>query len=478
MMANQPDRPNLLFVFSDQQSFDMVGCNGNDQVITPNLDGFARQGVRFNHCVSSCPVCTPYRGMLLSGQHPLYNGAFTNDVQMLSDNGASFGEVLRDANYRTGYIGKWHLHGGWRDRPIPAGPHRHGLDDCFLTNNCTIDFRAGHSFFWNESGEKEFFEEWNVYGQTNQAIEFLDQCTSEQPFALFVSWDPPHDQGLGSLQNLRYEAPDDLMARYDWDAIRLRPDTPDTPQNREDVHGYMAMCTGLDVAFGQLMDKLRERGLDRNTIVVYTSDHGDLLGAHGRPWSKCFPEDEAVRVPLIVSWPDRLHAGQSSDLLVGTLDFMPTILGMMGLSIPEICQGKNLAEHFFSGHGDAVESIPLFYYGPTQTGDQSWHGVYTARYTYSVTLSREKTGEPRNTLYDRLEDPHQQTNLFYSPDHRSIRDRLHRLTLDWVDTFKDPCINGYEMVGVLFGKPECKLHRDRAERALPCRPIDLLTKST
>ena len=112
--ARKPSRPNLLFVFSDQQSWDMLGCYGNDQIITPNIDKMAARGVRFNHCVSSCPVCTPYRGMLMSGQHPLYNGCMVNDIQMLPGKGSDFGEVLRDAGYHTGYIGKWHLHGGNR----------------------------------------------------------------------------------------------------------------------------------------------------------------------------------------------------------------------------------------------------------------------------------------------------------------------------------------------------------------------------
>ena len=133
-------RPNLVFVFSDQQSSDMLGCYGNKQVISPNLDRLAAQGVRFNHCISSAPICTPYRGMLLSGQHPLRNGAFENDVRMLPGDGKYFGEVLRDNGYRLGYYGKWHLYGGDRDRPVPPGPYRYGFDHEFVINNCTLDY--------------------------------------------------------------------------------------------------------------------------------------------------------------------------------------------------------------------------------------------------------------------------------------------------------------------------------------------------
>ncbi|MDP6354301.1 MAG: sulfatase-like hydrolase/transferase [Planctomycetota bacterium] len=134
------NKPNLLFVFTDQQSFDMLGCYGNEQIQTPNLDRLAKESVRFEYCIASTPVCTPMRGMLLSGQHPLKNGAFSNDVCMLPGKGKYFGEVLRDNGYRTGYIGKWHLYGGERNRGIPAGPYRYGFDDVFLSNNTQLNF--------------------------------------------------------------------------------------------------------------------------------------------------------------------------------------------------------------------------------------------------------------------------------------------------------------------------------------------------
>ena len=136
-------RPNLVFLFSDQQSSDMLGCYGNGQVITPNIDRFAAESVQFQHCVSNSPVCTPYRGILMSGQYGLFTGAIRNDYQMGPGAGTYFGEVLRDAGYRMGYIGKWHLFGGDRLRPIPPGPYRFGFDHTFLSNNCTLEYRGG-----------------------------------------------------------------------------------------------------------------------------------------------------------------------------------------------------------------------------------------------------------------------------------------------------------------------------------------------
>jgi arylsulfatase A-like enzyme len=158
----KPKPPNLLFVFSDQQSFDMLGCAGNTQVKTPNIDAFARKGVRFEHAVANCPVCTPCRSMLFSGRHPLYNNCFENDRRLLTEDaiGPGLGHGLRDAGYRMGYVGKWHLYGGDRDRPIPEGPDRQGFDDCFLSNNCHVNYHPDHSFLWNEKGEETQFNPW------------------------------------------------------------------------------------------------------------------------------------------------------------------------------------------------------------------------------------------------------------------------------------------------------------------------------
>ena len=209
-------RPNLVFVFSDQQSWDMLGCYGNPDVISPNLDRLAEQGVRFNHCISSSPICTPYRAMLLSGQHTLRNGAIGNDIRMLPGKGNYFAEVLRDHGYRTGYYGKWHLYGGDRNRPIPPGPYRYGFDHEFLSNNCTLVYDKERAYYWDENGEKQMYGDWEPYAQTRQAVEFINKH-ADRPFALFVSWHPPH-----RWKN-RYRGPADLMKLFDPAKLHLAP---------------------------------------------------------------------------------------------------------------------------------------------------------------------------------------------------------------------------------------------------------------
>jgi len=473
-----PARPNLVFVFSDQQSWDMLGSYGNPDIQTPSLDRLALAGVRFNHCISNSPVCTPYRGMLFSGQHPLNQGAIQNDLQMLPGNGTYFAEVLRDAGYRTGYYGKWHLYGGDRERGVPPGPCRYGFDDEFLVNNCTLSFDAAHAFYWDQDGRtKQLYNAWEPDGQTRQAMDFVDRRAG-QPFALFLSWHPPHNWSGG---HEGYSAPEDLLKLYDPGALRLRSTVPDTPQVRRAYQGHMALISGIDRAFGRLMEKLEERGLADNTIVVFTSDHGDMLQSYGwAPNHKGRAESISCRVPLLVRWPARLKPG-TSDLLVGTLDLMPTLLGLMGLPVPATCQGRDTSGAILAGRDDGVEALPLFYL------PLNWRGVYTRRHTYSVALHDPAEApvpggrETFDVLYDRQADPGETRNLFNDPDSAGLRGKLHAQTLEFMKMFGDAGLDCREIIRRVVREEdlpavEGPLSRrpDGAEARLRGRPVDLL----
>ncbi len=424
--------PNLVFVFSDQQSSDMLGCYGNKEIITPQLDRFAQGAVRFNHCISNSPVCTPYRCILMSGQHPLQSGGMANDIQILPGQGHYFGEILRDAGYRTGYYGKWHLYGGDRVRPIAPGPYRYGFDYEFLSNNCTLLFDKERAYYWDENGKRTLYGDWEPYAQTRQAMEFLDQH-ADKPFALFLSWHPPHNWGK---EQAGYNAPEDCLKLYDPAKLTLRPTVKDTPEVRRMYQGHMAMISSLDRAFGWLMEKLEEKHLAENTIVVFTSDHGDLLMSYDWPGNKARAEHGSCRVPLLIRFPGHLKPGVS-ELLMGTFDLIPTLLSMMELPVPETCQGHDLATAIAEGRDDAVEFQPLFVL------PLDWRGIYTRRYTYSFTV-RTGDGKPDlyhkknfNCLYDRATDPWETRNLYDLPEHADLRQQLHEQTLAWMKRFGD-----------------------------------------
>ena len=469
-------RPNLLYVFSDQQASDMLGCYGNGQIITPHLDQFASQGVRFRHCVSNSPVCTPHRAMLMTGQHPLHNGCLSNDIQLLPGNGAHFGEVLRDAGYRMGYVGKWHLYGGYRNRPIPAGPHRHGFDHVFQSNNCHVNYHPGKCYYWTEEGQKVHFEDWEQYGQTKQALGFLDKCRADEPFALFVSWHPPHDHaGLGKYAG--YSAPADMLAKYDISTLELRPNTPDTQRHRRMLHGHMALCTSVDVCFGWLMDKLRAKGLAHNTIVVFSSDHGDMLRWIGkRRLVKTRPEEESAHVPLLVRWPARLSP-RTSDLLIGTMDLMPTLLGLMACKAPQSCHGHDLSAAVLTGNDRATEAVPLFMHPGF-----GWRGVYTRDYTYSFSAHQPEAlakqpepGMSLNRLHHHASDPNSVSNLFDSPKHRGVREGLHQRTLAWMEQIGDPNLPWRTLASLCLVQGRGRTYRKQdATGELKGRPVDLI----
>lgn len=433
---SENNKPNLIFIVTDQQSFDMLGCYGNTQIITPNIDKLAENSVQFNRGISTSPHCTPFRGMLLSGLHPIHNGALNNDIRMLSSKEIGketkyFGEVLRDGNYNLGYIGKWHLYGGDRNRPIPEGPYRYGFDDVFLSNNCTLQFGQDKAYFWDEKGEKTLYEDWEPYGQTKQALNFIDE-RAKKPFALFINFHPPHDWKGGN-----YEAPKELMSLYNQDTLKVRGNAEDTLENRIKYQGHMAMVTSIDKSIGWIMDKLKEKNITDNTIIVFTSDHGDLLMSHGWPNNKGRPENESIHVPLIISYPAKLKP-RKSDLIFGTLDFMPTILTMMDLPVPTSVQGKNLLDAIIKQDDDVVKYTPIFNF------NHEWKGVYTKRYTYSFSTKKGITSQilnnirfERNCLYDREKDPLELKNLFNSPEYASVKDTLHANTLEWMKELND-----------------------------------------
>ncbi|MDA9555464.1 sulfatase-like hydrolase/transferase [Pelobium sp.] len=435
----QKSKPNLVILLADQHSYDELGCYGNTQVKTPNIDKFAKEGIRFNQCFSNEPICTPFRGLLMSGQHSLKNGCYTNDVPLIPGNGKKLAEVLRDNGYNTAYIGKWHLLGGDRNRPIPRGEMRYGFDETFLTDNCTTQFEAGKAYYWDDNDEKVIFNKWQPYGQTDQALEYLDSRKNvDKPFVMVVAWHPPHNVGkeigLDGKKHYTYKAPEELMALYNPDMIKVRPGIKSTPDLRRMYQGHYAMITGIDKAFGAIMDKLKALNLDENTIVVYSADHGDLLEHFDINEPKQHPQDYSSRIPFLMRWPKHLKAGTSTNLLFGAMDMMPTLLGLMNMPVPKECDGKNLSKAILTGNPKAVDYVPYWCF-PERT-----RGVFTQNYTFST----EKNGTQKsvnNVLYDRKNDPYQLTNLFGDIRYKTIQADLLKLTYSAMKKYGDNFYN-------------------------------------
>ena len=426
-------------VLSDQHSYDMLGAYGNGRIITPNLDQFAKEGIRFNNAISNQPVCTPFRGMIMSGLQPLKNGAFVNDVPLLPNKSKLLAQILKEQGYQTAYIGKWHLLGGNRDRPVPKGELRYGFDT-LLTNNCHVDFRLGKAFFWNRKDEKEYFEDWEVYGQTQQALDYLDKIDPDKPFALIISWHPPHDWGKevgedGQL-HYRYDTLDELMALYTRDSIRLRPGLEPTPDRRRMYHGHMAMISGVDKAFGLVMDKVKAIGAENNTLSIFSADHGDMLESFDAELPKQYPHDYSLHVPLLMKFPSKIKPGSQTDRLISTLDYMPTILSLLNIEAKIDFDGTDMSTALFEKDKNGREHVPIWNYERNVSSTRNWRGVVTNDFTFAMDNTHE-FNPLVEVLFDRNKDPYQLNNLYDKPEYQKTKDSLTVLTFKWMQKFND-----------------------------------------
>ena len=399
---------NVLLVFADQMRGQAMGCAGNAQARTPHLDRLAAEGTRFAHAYCHSPVCTPSRGSLLTGLYPAQHGALVNDVPIRTDV-RSMGRIFRDAGYAAGYVGKWHLDSEPRDKFTPPGPRRLGFDDCWAVHNCTHAYLD--TFYYADSPEPIFIDGYEPEHQTELAREFL-RGRAGGPWCLVVSYGTPHDP---------YQAvPERWKAMYDPGAVALRPNVPPASAEaaRRDLAGYYAHVTALDEFVGRLMATLEETGQADRTLVVFTSDHGDMHGSQGeirkqKPW------EESIGVPLVARLPGTIPAGRTTDALVGVVDMLPTILGLAGLGGAEAMQGCDLSAAA-TGDGAGREDVLLM--NPVSIDDgkdqPGWWGLRTPRCTYARTLDGPWL------LYDNEADPYQMRNL---ADDAASADLLHDL---------------------------------------------------
>ena len=407
-------KPNVVFVFGDQWRQQATGYAGDPNVLTPHLDALAKESVSFNHAVAGCPVCSPYRASLLTGQHPLRHGVFVNDVY-LQPQSASIAEAFSAAGYDTAYIGKWHVDGHGRSNFIPR-ERRLGFN-YWKVLECTHDY--SHSpYYAGASDEKLCWNGYDAIAQTRDAEAYIRNSDKDQPFLLLLSWGPPHAP-YGT-------APEEYRDLYNADTIELRPNVPDgcATEAREWLAGYYAHCSALDACVGDLLSTLEACGQSDNTIFVFTSDHGDMLGSQGltkkqRPW------DESIRVPFLLRYPSLpgWRPGET-DALMDAPDIMPTLLGLCGIPIPDSVEGVDFSEHIAGGDdlsgGAALLTCPQPFgqWSRVNHGGKEYRGLRTSRYTYV----RDRQGPW--LLYDNEIDPYQMRNLVRDPTASLIQDEL------------------------------------------------------
>ena len=408
--------PNVFLVLADQWRAQAFGFAGDGNVKTPHLDQLAGQSVRFINAIAGMPVCCPTRASLLTGQRPLTTGVFLNDVP-LNPQAITLAKVLRAAGYDTGYIGKWHLNGDGRSRFIPR-ERRQGFD-YWKALECTHDYNR--SFYYADGPEKRSWNGYDAIAQTEDAARYLRaQARAGKPFFLVLAWGPPHDPYS--------TAPERYRALYSAAKVKLRSNVPQAMRAsaRQLLAGYYAHCTALDDCLGSLLETLKETGLEQNTLLVFTADHGGLLGSHGGR-NKQQPFDECVRVPLLLHWPAGLGTrGRQLEALINSEDLMPTILGLCGAPIPRTVEGLDYSDYLRGGKdpsdGAALISCAApFGQWTRRTGGREYRGIRTLRYTYV----RDLTGPW--LLFDDHQDPGQMKNLLGTRGSAGLQQRLEAI---------------------------------------------------
>lgn len=427
-------KPNVVFVFADQWRAEATGYAGNAQVRTPNLDRLASTSVNFENAVSGCPVCSPYRASLLTGQYPLTHGVFLNDVP-LKDEAVSVAEAYQRGGYRTAYIGKWHLNGNHRSAFIPRA-RRQGFD-FWRVLGCTHAYN--NSFYYADDATRLKWDGYDAIAQTREAQRYIREHAGGPPFILFLSWGPPHAP---------YEtAPEKYRSLFRPDDITLRPNVPEADRSkaRRALAGYYAHMAALDDCLGELLATLRETGVERDTIFVFTSDHGDMLYSHGCQ-KKQQPWDESIRVPFLLRYPALLGTrGRTIEVPINAPDIMPTLLGLSGLAIPGTVEGTDFSGAL-TGKSPMPDNAALIScpspFGQWQRarGGREYRGVRTARYTYTRDLKGPWL------LFDNQTDPYQLDNLCNKPEHAELQTRLDALLAERLKATNDEFLPGPEYI--------------------------------
>lgn len=406
-------KPNIVYILTDQWRGSAIGYAGDPNVKTPHLDQFAQEAVNFTNAVSVAPVCTPHRASLLTGRYPTTTGMFLNDLYLPSEE-LCMAEIFKAEGYKTGYLGKWHLDGHGRLNNVE--PERRQGFDFWKALECSHNYN-NMPYYANNDPEMKYWEGYSPYAVANEANNYIrEHAGGDKPFLLVVAIATPHFPH-GS-------APKEIKEMYPTDKLVLAPNVPQAMEakTREELQGYYGHCTATDKAIGSIINQLKELELMENTILVFTSDHGEMMGAHGvKPFTKQLAWDESIRVPFLISYPHiGEHKGTVVNAPINTPDILPSLLGMADLNIPETIEGENLAE-LIKNPDPNTDRVALVMNVSPFTGnfkDDEYRAIRTKQYTYGRTL------DGVSMLFDNLNDPFQMDNLVNKPEFAAVQQDL------------------------------------------------------
>ncbi|HOZ46133.1 MAG TPA: sulfatase [Candidatus Hydrogenedentes bacterium] len=427
---NRPRRPNVIYAFADEHRYQSMSFTEMPALITPNMARLAEQGASFTNCISNYPVCSPHRAILMTGRWPYQQGMIDNDIQLRPDE-MTLGRVFKSAGYHTAYIGKWHL-GGLRAEPF-------GFDHSLIWTGTNTHWDT--SEYHPADAKPVRPKGYNATLMTDQAIEFIDaHVKDDAPFFLMLSWNPPHASFLDPPEGKKALYPEGSLAQRTNAEVEGESDEKPAiwKQNTWPYYqGYHAHVSAIDDELGRIMAKLDELGIAEDTILVYSADHGSMLGSHG-VGGKRQPHEESIRVPFIIRWPGLVPAGLRPAALFGTIDVMPSLCALAGVPVPDTCLGLDFSPTLRGQPGPDPDTQFIMHISKRNaSGGQNhpapiFRGVRSKRYTYAVYPDRPWC------LFDNEQDPFQSNNRIDDPALADTRNALDTALRAWVDRAEDP----------------------------------------
>ena len=442
---------NLVLIITDSQMKTMVGAYGNTEANTPNLDRLAARGIRFENAYTSAPVCTPARGAIFSGMQPAVNGAWANNMSPQQAI-PLMGTIFREYGYRAAYTGKWHLDGSeYFGDGEPGG----GFEPDWWFDGYRYAQAIGPEMFAKYKSVKTAaelraagFTEEKMWGHmvADHAIDFLEQVGEDEPFLLVASFDEPHGpfvappeywehfEAMDIPEPANYNAPVDGKPAMQQLQRQQNGDVP-WEKRAAFVNRFYGCNSYIDREIGRVLDAV-ERLHGEDTVIVYTSDHGDMLGAHGLFTKGPMMYQEVTNIPFIVRLPGAPE-GAASEALVSQIDLLPTFLDLAGIAQPESLHGESLRT-VFENPETAVHDHIFISFNRFAINHDQFGAFYPIRCVYDGRFKLAINLLETDELYDLAADPQEQNNLINDPAHVEIRNQLHALIIDEMNRIRDP----------------------------------------
>ncbi len=451
-------RPNFIIFITDTQGANVVGCYGRPELRTPNMDRVAESGTRFDRAYTTCPVCTPARAGLFTGVFPHNSGPWANSIP-LYENTRTMAHYLGDAGYRCVYSGKWHLSGhDYFDTGIcPDGWEK---DYWFDGKNYLDTLSDEEKAIWRGAADsidqvpdKRITPEFTwAHRVSDQGIRFLEK-QQDNPFCMVLSYDEPHHpwacprEFMEPFLDYQYgivPAREDTLASKPHIQSMWREKVKNIPDHVHPLRNgafflplYFGCNSYVDYEMGRVVDRLEQLGMDDNTYVIFTSDHGDLMGEHGLLSKGACMYDGAARIPLIIRPPKKEecqpHVMTSP---VSHADILPTLLTLAGQTPPEILYGEDISS-IINGQEKVDRSI-FVEFNRFEIGHDSSGGFQPIRCIikngWKLAINLFSTDE----LYHLDEDPHELHNRINDADANKVRNDMHRELLQWMNENRDP----------------------------------------